>query len=97
LESLRIKETDRIFALQTELKKIGAVLDEPHKGAWTLKPSYQNSKMDFKFSCYHDHRMAMGLAPLATQFNIQFDDRTVVNKSYPRYWDDLQACGFKPA
>jgi 3-phosphoshikimate 1-carboxyvinyltransferase len=94
LESLRIKETDRIYALQTELGKIGAALEEPEKGVWRLQPSNRKYETDYAFACYHDHRMAMGLAPLATQFNIQFDDRTVINKSYPRYWEDLAACGF---
>lgn len=94
LESLRIKETDRIYALQAELNKIGAVLDEPKTGVWRLQPAHQNFNNEYEFACYHDHRMAMGLAPLATQFNVKFDDSTVVNKSYPRYWEDLAACGF---
>jgi len=94
LESLRIKETDRIFALQTELAKLGATLSEPGRGIWKLTPGPQKWLEGYSFSCYHDHRMAMGLAPLATQFKVEFDDRTVVNKSYPRYWEDLQACGF---
>jgi 3-phosphoshikimate 1-carboxyvinyltransferase len=94
LESLRIKETDRITALQVEIGKFGAALTEPQKGQWLLSPSKEkwNSRYDFK--TYHDHRMAMGLAPLATQFTVSFDDKTVVNKSYPRYWEDLKAVGF---
>ena len=93
LESLRIKETDRIFALQTELEKIGAQLIE-NNGRWQLIPAKGNYKSQYGFSTYHDHRMAMGLAPLATHFNLEFDDRNVVNKSYPRYWEDLRAVGF---
>ena len=95
LESLRIKETDRILALQTELGKVGAKLIEAGMGLWNLVPAKGSLSGDYKFSCYHDHRMAMGLAPLATQFNVEFDDGTVVNKSYPRYWQDLENCGFK--
>jgi 3-phosphoshikimate 1-carboxyvinyltransferase len=94
LESLRIKETDRIFALQTELKKIGAELIE-NSGRWKLIPSNRPWKTRYDFSTYHDHRMAMGLAPLATRSDISFDDRGVVNKSYPRYWEDLKAVGFE--
>jgi len=94
LESLRIKETDRIFALRTELSKIGAQLTEPAVGQWRLIPAKGNWKSQYEFSTYHDHRMAMGLAPLATHFNVAFDDRNVVNKSYPRYWDDLKVVGF---
>ena len=93
LESLRIKETDRIFALQTELGKIGAQLVESN-GRWQLIPAKGNRKDYYDFSTYHDHRMAMGLAPMATHFDISFDDRSVVNKSYPRYWEDLKAVGF---
>lgn len=95
LESLRIKETDRIFALQTELGKIGAQLNETKPGHWQLIPAKGDWKTRYAFSTYHDHRMAMGLAPLATHFNLEFDDRSVVNKSYPRYWEDLKAVGFK--
>lgn len=93
LESLRIKETDRIFALQTELGKIGAQLIE-NSGQWHLIPAKGNWSNRYDFLTYHDHRMAMGLAPLAAHFDISFDDRSVVNKSYPRYWEDLRAVGF---
>lgn len=94
LESLRIKETDRIAALQAEIGKFGAFLNEPKTGYWELIPAKgnQNTRCDFK--TYHDHRMAMGFAPLATQFQVSFDDKSVVNKSYPRYWDDVKSAGF---
>lgn len=94
MESLRIKETDRIYALQTELGKIGAELKE-NNGRWQLIPAKGNYKSQYEFATYHDHRMAMGIAPLATKFGISFDDRLVVNKSYPRYWDDMKAVGFE--
>lgn len=94
MESLRIKETDRIFALQTELAKMGARLSEPSKGRWKLSPAKGILKNEYAFQTYHDHRMAMGFAPLATHFGLSFDDRNVVNKSYPRYWEDLKALGF---
>jgi 3-phosphoshikimate 1-carboxyvinyltransferase len=94
MESLRIKETDRIFALQTELAKIGSQLIEA-SGHWRLIPAKGNWNVHYDFSAYHDHRMAMGLAPLATHFNVSFDDRLVVNKSYPRYWEDLRGVGFE--
>ena len=94
MESLRIKETDRIFALQTELGKIGAELTE-NNGRWQLIPAKGDFKSQYDFATYHDHRMAMGLAPLATQFGVRFDDRDVVNKSYPRYWEDMKPVGFE--
>lgn len=94
LESLRIKETDRIAALQAELGKLGTLLTEPSQGQWLLTPCKLPFADSYQFNTYHDHRMAMGLAPLATHFNIAFDDKTVVNKSYPRFWDDVASVGF---
>ncbi len=61
LESLRIKETDRIAALQNELKKIGAELTEPATGNWKLAPG-KISSLSASIETYHDHRMAMGFA-----------------------------------
>lgn len=95
LESLRIKETDRIYALQQELRKIGADIIE-HEDHWVLTPADQISdKKTIEFDTYEDHRMAMALAPLCTQMPIVIKDREVVNKSYPRYWEDYTKAGFE--
>ena len=94
LESLRIKETDRITALQTEIGKFGALLNEPKTGYWELIPAKGNWNTRYDFKTYHDHRMAMGFTPLATHFQVSFDDKSVVNKSYPRYWEDVKSAGF---
>ena len=91
LESLRIKETDRISALQRELAKIGATLHE-EKGRWKLIPGKVVAKTSFQ--TYHDHRMAMGLAPLATRMNISIEAPDVVKKSYPTFWEDMKGLGF---
>ena len=93
LESLRIKETDRIDALQKELKKIGAGLIEIDSAHWTLTPS---SKLPAaaSFQTYKDHRMAMAFAPLATLMDVQIHDREVVKKSYPKFWKDIESFGF---
>lgn len=89
LESLRIKETDRIAALQNELRKIGADLIE--EGAqWTLVPS-KALPQSASFQTYKDHRMAMAFAPLATVMNVEIENPEVVRKSYPRFWDDLES------
>jgi 3-phosphoshikimate 1-carboxyvinyltransferase len=89
LESLRIKETDRIAALQNELRKIGADLVE--EGAqWTLVPS-RSLPPSAAFQTYKDHRMAMAFAPLATLMKVEIEDPQVVRKSYPRFWDDLES------
>ncbi|MBS1976640.1 MAG: 3-phosphoshikimate 1-carboxyvinyltransferase [Bacteroidetes bacterium] len=93
LESLRIKETDRIAALQAELKKIGAALEETTVG-WSLVPGKGGDQQLFVHT-YHDHRMAMGFAPLATRMDVIIEDPDVVQKSYPAFWEDLGAVGFR--
>lgn len=92
LESLRIKETDRIAALQTELKKIGADLHEDNN-QWTLIPS-TSLPSSATFETYHDHRMAMAFAPLATKINVTIESPGVVKKSYPAFWEDMKEMGF---
>lgn len=96
LESLRIKESDRIAALQHELAKIGATIEESPGGVWKLSPDLRLGQ-PLRFETYHDHRMAMGLAPLATLMDIEIQDPAVVNKSYPRFWDDMASVGFEIA
>ena len=94
MESLRIKETDRIAALQTELGKIGAQLIED-SGVWKLIPSKDLKQQKLSVATYHDHRMAMGFAPLATLMDVEIESPEVVNKSYPGFWNDLKAVGFE--
>lgn len=93
LESLRIKETDRIAALQNELRKIGADLLE-EKDQWRLTPSRQLPHKAF-FNTYKDHRMAMAFAPLATLMAVEIENPLVVRKSYPGFWDDMRLLGFE--
>ncbi len=93
LESLRIKETDRIAALKTELLKIGAVLSEPVIGTWNLKPG-TISTLKEPIETYHDHRMAMGFAPWAALTDVTILSPEVVNKSYPDFWVDMKSTGF---
>lgn len=93
MESLRIKETDRILALQQELAKIGAVLEE-QGSRWQLTPSMKLPE-SVVFATYGDHRMAMGFAPLATRTRVTIDDRAVVRKSYPSFWEDMAGAGFR--
>jgi len=94
LDSLRIKETDRIAALRTELAKIGTTLsDGPEK--WTLKPGNQGDiPSTLSVQTYGDHRMAMGFAALATKTNLIVEDADVVRKSYPDFWKDVASIGF---
>ena len=94
LESLRIKETDRIAALSNELGKIGAKLSEPETGKWKLEPG-DIKKLNQPIETYHDHRMAMGFAPWATKVDVNILAPEVVNKSYPGFWKDVKAVGYK--
>ncbi|MFN5168462.1 MAG: 3-phosphoshikimate 1-carboxyvinyltransferase [Cyclobacteriaceae bacterium] len=93
LESLRIKETDRIAALQNELQKLNCVFEEPEAGRWTLTPGAL-PEGPVTIQTYHDHRMAMGFAPLATRIPLVIQDPSVVDKSYPDFWADMQRVGF---
>jgi 3-phosphoshikimate 1-carboxyvinyltransferase len=94
LESLIIKETDRIAALQAELGKIGATLTSKAPGEWVLTPGNMSSIQSLEIETYHDHRMAMGLAPLATRMDLTIRDPKVTDKSYPTFWDDMRRAGF---
>jgi 3-phosphoshikimate 1-carboxyvinyltransferase len=96
LQSLRIKETDRIKALQQELGKLGAVL-EARGEQWVLIPPAKPLPAACAFETYLDHRMAMAFAPLATRMDVTLADPPVVRKSYPRFWDDVAAMGIRTA
>lgn len=94
LESLRIKETDRIAALQQELAKIGGDLEDLGEGVFRVKPASQMAGQP-RFHTYEDHRMAMAFAPLALLTPVEIEEPQVVRKSYPRYWENLEAMGFE--
>jgi 3-phosphoshikimate 1-carboxyvinyltransferase len=93
LESLRIKETDRIAALQTELAKFGGDLRDLGKGRFRAESTgfvVDNQSV----ATYHDHRMAMAFAPLAMRGPLAIEAPTVVRKSYPQFWKELAKIGF---
>ncbi|MCK6616229.1 MAG: 3-phosphoshikimate 1-carboxyvinyltransferase [Cyclobacteriaceae bacterium] len=92
LESLRIKETDRTKALQTELAKLGAAFQERY-GAWHLTPANKLPHEIGAIHTYLDHRMAMAFAPLCMISPIRIENPGVVKKSYPRFWDDVKSLG----
>lgn len=96
LESLRIKETDRIAALQTELAKFGADLTEQTAAVFAVQPATAAGQNPV-IATYHDHRMAMAFAPLALRGPLQIEAPEVVRKSYPRFWDELRQIGFSAA
>ncbi len=93
LESLKVKETDRVLALQNELKKIGADLIEVSKNLkYKLKPPAENAinKTAIEFETYDDHRMAMAFAPLSMKMPVIIKHPEVVAKSYPSFWEDFR-------
>ncbi|MFO7869643.1 MAG: 3-phosphoshikimate 1-carboxyvinyltransferase [Bacteroidales bacterium] len=97
LETLKIKETDRIHALITELKKLGIELTEPTHGelAWNGNTDEALFTSPVEIDTYHDHRMALAFAPVALKNkHLIINDPLVVTKSYPGFWDDLKNIGF---
>lgn len=93
VESLKIKETDRLKAMKNELNKIGVRFYE--KGdSWILERRENKFPTSVSIDTYKDHRMAMAFAPLASELNISIDDPKVVNKSYPMFWDDMKKAGY---
>lgn len=96
-QTLRIKETDRILALQTELKKLGFVLESDRKGSFlSWNKQCCEADPDPVIETYHDHRMAMAFAPAALMLgHIRIKDPMVVTKSYPQFWEHLKKAGFR--
>ena len=94
--TLRVKETDRVAALQAELGKFGFSLEADDSGDWiSWNGERGRAEKDPLIETYHDHRMAMAFAPLAIPFGkVIVDDPMVVTKSYPAYWKDLEKAGF---
>ena len=100
LETLRIKETDRIAALQNELEKVQVAFDQikDHPDS-TAEKEYFGTKGNAAvqsptFETYEDHRMAMAFAPLAMLGKIAVEEPLVVGKSYPQFWEDIERLGF---
>jgi 3-phosphoshikimate 1-carboxyvinyltransferase len=96
LETLKIKETNRIAALQDELAKFGAQLTEPAHGELKWDGTFPLEKQAVpEIETYHDHRMALAFAPACQTYGpIAILDPMVVTKSYPGFWEDLKTVGF---
>ncbi|MDR3141071.1 MAG: 3-phosphoshikimate 1-carboxyvinyltransferase [Tannerellaceae bacterium] len=97
LQSLRIKETDRIEALKAELRKLGCLLTDGHTHMLEWKGERCEPEQSPVIATYDDHRMAMAFAPaaLVRPEGIQIADPMVVTKSYPHFWEDLKSAGFR--
>ena len=94
LESLKIKETDRVLALREQLPKIGGELIEIEANY-----KYRVTAIHYPLSTIHspttiktydDHRMAMAFAPVGVKMPIEILEPRVVDKSYPSFWEDLR-------
>jgi 3-phosphoshikimate 1-carboxyvinyltransferase len=95
-QTLRIKETDRIAALQKEMAKMGFVIEETEPGVliWDKKKCTPDTNIIIE--TYKDHRMALAFAPAALKIgDITIADSGVVSKSYPEYWQHLKQAGFE--
>ena len=91
LESLKIKETDRVQAMKKELLKIGSLLHEENR-YWKLTPGTIPENIE-TIETYDDHRMAMSFAPICMIKPLTIKNIDVVKKSYPGYWVDLKSVG----
>lgn len=96
LQSLKIKETDRIAALKAELKKLGYLIEEENDSVLMWNGERCEPQNTPIIATYEDHRMAMAFAPAVICYpNLQIADPQVVSKSYPGYWEDLKQAGFQ--
>jgi 3-phosphoshikimate 1-carboxyvinyltransferase len=96
LETLKIKETNRILALQDELAKFGAKITESAHGELSWDGTFPLEKQAVpEIETYHDHRMALAFAPACQEYGpVAILDPMVITKSYPNYWEDLKTVGF---
>ena len=92
LHTLKIKETDRLLALKTEIEKLGGEI-EVTENSLQLSP-WGKVKSNISIATYNDHRMAMAFAPLALLVPVRIENPEVVSKSYPTFWKHLEALGF---
>lgn len=96
IQSLKIKETDRVQAMINEFKKLGYVLKENEIGMLEWDGERCEPVVNPSIDTYDDHRMAMSFTPGAiTLGSININDPHVVSKSYPQFWNDLKHAGFK--
>ena len=87
LGTLKVKETDRLVALQNELEKIGCKTDISENSIKSLE--FFEPENDISIATYNDHRMAMSFAPFALVKELDIQNEDVVEKSYPDFWTDF--------
>jgi len=91
LQTLKIKETDRLLALKTELEKLGAEVSVTDDSLHLEKATQMIAGV--AIDTYQDHRMAMAFAPLGVKIPIEINDAEVVSKSFPNFWTDMKRVG----
>lgn len=95
LSTLKIKETDRIEALKTEMRKLGYVVKDINDSELVWDGERCTPDLASGIDTYEDHRMALAFAPAACRLDaLRINDPQVVTKSYPNYWDDLRTAHF---
>ena len=95
LQTLKIKETDRIEALKTEIRKLGYVITDSQNSILEWDGERCEPEQTPVIATYEDHRMAMAFAPATLKLeNLLIAEPMVITKSYPNYWEDLKKAGF---
>lgn len=95
LRTLKIKETNRIEALKTEMKKLGYIIKDENGDSLVWDGERCEPATDIAIDTYEDHRMALSFAPAAIKLSgIKINDPNVVTKSYPNFWNDMRNVGF---
>ena len=96
LSTLKIKETDRIEAMKTEMRKLGYVLHDVNNCELYWNGERCEAETTATIDTYEDHRMALAFAPAAFRLpGLRINNPQVVTKSYPHFWEDLKKCGFQ--
>jgi 3-phosphoshikimate 1-carboxyvinyltransferase len=94
LQTLKIKETDRIEALKCEMRKLGYVIHDVDGQELVWNGERCEPDADCTICTYEDHRMALAFAPIAMLQPVKIAHPEVVTKSYPHFWDAMRSSGF---
>ncbi len=96
LSTLKIKETDRIEAMKTEMRKLGYVIRSKNDSELIWDGERCEPSLEAGIDTYEDHRMALAFAPAALRFDgLVINNPQVVTKSYPKFWEDICQAGFE--
>ena len=87
LSTLKVKETDRLIALKNELFKIGCISEITADSIWSIK--FFEPHENVSIETYDDHRMAMSFAPFCLSKGLTIENKKIVDKSYPTFWEDF--------